>query len=157
MTNKLFAPLIISQVDGPTEMEQLGRQLSRDCPAGTRLHLQGNLGAGKTTLVRGFLRGLDYQGKVKSPTFTLIEPYELAGVTVYHFDLYRLNDPLELEAIGLRDYFDGEGICLFEWPEKAEDLLGKPDVLIRIAIMDDSREVTLQAMTARGTHLLQAF
>ena len=138
-------------------MEQLGRQLSTDCLAGTILYLQGDLGAGKTTLVRGFLRGLDYQGKVKSPTFTLIEPYELPGVSVYHFDLYRLNDPLELEAIGLRDYFDGEGICLFEWPEKAAAVLDTPDVMIKIEILEESREVSLQPMTSRGNNLLQQF
>ena len=106
-------------------MEEIGRQLGQSCPQGSRLYLQGDLGAGKTTLVRGFLRAKGYQGKVKSPTYTLVEPYELQGVNIFHFDLYRLNSAEELEGIGFRDYFDGESISLVEWPEKAESLLEK--------------------------------
>ncbi len=136
-------------------MQKLGRQVATHCPLGSKLYLQGELGAGKTTFIRGFLRGKDYQGKVKSPTYTLVEPYKLSQVTVFHFDLYRINDPLELEAIGLRDYFDGEAICLVEWPEQASELLGIPDVLIRIDIQARQRELSLQANTEVGSNILK--
>ncbi len=136
-------------------MQQLGRQVATHCPLGSKLYLQGELGAGKTTFIRGFLRGKDYQGKVKSPTYTLVEAYELPQATVFHFDLYRINGPLELEAIGLRDYFDGEGICLVEWPERASALLGNPDVLIHIGIQARQRELSLQANTEVGSDILK--
>lgn len=138
-------------------MQQLGQQLAGNCPAGSRLYLQGELGTGKTTLVRGFLLGMGYQGKVKSPTYTLVEPYELTQAIVYHFDLYRIHDPLELEAIGLRDYFDGEAICLVEWPEKAAELLAEPDVMIQIEGQQTQREVTLLAASNPGKTILESF
>ena len=137
-------------------MQQLGQQLAGNCPSGSRLYLQGQLGTGKTTFVRGFLLGMGYQGKVNSPTYTLVEPYELTQATVYHFDLYRIHDPLELEAIGLRDYFDGEAICLVEWPEKAAQLLGEPDVMIHIEHRQALRDVTLRAVSNPGKIILES-
>jgi len=136
-------------------MENLGRSLAAASPTGSRIYLQGELGAGKTTWVRGFLRGLDHKGNVKSPTYTLVESYQLHGQSIHHLDLYRINDPDELEAIGLREYLDGSGICLVEWPERAEDRLPEPDLLIRIEIAGRGREVTLTACSTTGTRILQ--
>ena len=132
------------------EMERFGSQLASVSSPAMSIYLQGNLGAGKTTLARGFLRGLGFLEKVKSPTYTLLEPYIINGQSVYHFDLYRLNDPLELESIGWRDYFDGQGICLVEWPEKASDLLGEPDINILIEINALERKLELQASPDKG-------
>lgn len=121
------------------------------------IHLCGELGAGKTTYVRGFLRGMGYKGVVKSPTYTLVESYEQLKTIVYHFDLYRLNDPFELENIGIRDYFEKEVICLIEWPEKAGTLLPPPDLKIEIAYYtDEQRKLTVTALSDRGRHVVQA-
>lgn len=136
-------------------MEDLGRCLAAACPAGGRIYLQGDLGAGKTTWVRGFLRGLDYTGKVKSPTYTLVESYRLHDINIHHLDLYRVNDPEELEAIGLRDYMDGSGICLVEWPERGGDLMDKPDIRVQIDIDGSGREVVLDACSAVGQQILR--
>jgi tRNA threonylcarbamoyladenosine biosynthesis protein TsaE len=141
-------------VDTAEAMEELGSQLGKACLQGTRLYLQGDLGAGKTTLVRGFLRALGYEGKVKSPTYTLVEPYEIENLSIFHFDLYRLERAEELEGIGFRDYFDGEGISLVEWPEKAESVLEEPDLKIMISITDNSRQLELQAVSPKGKDLL---
>src|SRR5579863_4829160 len=110
--------MVTYDITTPSEMEQLGAQLAKACPSKIIIFLQGPLGAGKTTLTRGFLRALGYTGAVKSPTYTLVEPYELGGQRIFHFDLYRLNDPAELEFIGIDDYFNEEAICLVEWPER---------------------------------------
>jgi tRNA threonylcarbamoyladenosine biosynthesis protein TsaE len=144
------------QIDRPEAMEALGSQLGQHCPQGARLYLQGDLGAGKTTLVRGFLWGRGHEGKVKSPTYTLVEPYELQDGEIFHFDLYRLHDAEELEHIGYRDYFDGSGIVLVEWPEKAASLLDEPDLLIIIKMLADSRSLELQANSPKGQDLLLA-
>jgi len=136
-------------------MEKLGGCIARHCPAGAKVFLQGALGAGKTTLVRGFLRELGYCGVVKSPTYTLIEPYEIKGNITYHFDLYRLNVPEELELIGLRDYFDHDSICLVEWPEKAGTRLGVPDLMIHIEDREGHRQVSLDAQGPQGHAILK--
>jgi len=146
--------LVHRQIDTPEAMELFGGQLAKNCGKGTCVYLQGELGAGKTTLVRGFLRGKAYEGKVKSPTYTLVEPYELADTTVFHFDLYRVNDPDELDYFGFRDYFDGESIVLLEWPEKAAPVLDEPDLLIFIKLSADTRLLILEAKTALGQQLL---
>jgi len=136
-------------------MEALGAKVARSCPPGTKLFLQGELGAGKTTFVRGFLRQLGFKGAVKSPTYTLIEPYDLAGKIIYHFDLYRLNFPDELEHIGLRDYFDPDAICLVEWPEKAGTRLGLADMVIQFEFLETGRKLALEAKTPAGEMLIQ--
>jgi tRNA threonylcarbamoyladenosine biosynthesis protein TsaE len=141
-------------LDTAAAMEKFGAQLGQHCPAGSKLYLQGELGAGKTTLVRGFLRARAYQGTVKSPTYTLVEPYEFAHTKVFHFDLYRLRDADELENIGFRDYFDGAGICLVEWPEKAAALLQTPDLSININILAQGRSLDVLAHTSSGKDLL---
>lgn len=135
-------------------MEALGTRLAPMLADGTVVFLSGELGAGKTTLVRGILRGLGQAGAVKSPTYTLVEPYRLAGRTIYHFDLYRLNDPEELEFLGLRDYLSGSGICLIEWPERGAGVLAEADLEIAIERSPDGRVVRMHAHTPRGTAAL---
>jgi tRNA threonylcarbamoyladenosine biosynthesis protein TsaE len=105
--------------------------------------LEGELGAGKTTLVRGILRGLGWRGNVKSPTYTIVEPYELDGVNLYHFDLYRLADAEELDYLGLREML-GHGMLFFEWPERGEGFLPQPDCVIRIDHKERGRALTIE-------------
>lgn len=139
----------------PEETERLGGLLAETARPGSSVHLSGDLAAGKTTLVRGFLRALGYPGRVVSPTYTLVEPYETARFPVHHFDLYRLKDPGELETLGFRDYFDGGSVCLVEWPERGVPLLAAPDLDIRLAIRGPARLVTLRAGTPAGTAWLE--
>lgn len=133
------------------EMEALGARLAAHYPSGI-VYLQGELGAGKTTLVRGWLCALGHQGKVKSPTYTLIEPYDLSGRRIYHFDLYRLTDPHELENIGMRDYFRPDALCLIEWPERGGFLLPAPDLRITIEHQGEQRRVRLEEGIAITNH-----
>jgi tRNA threonylcarbamoyladenosine biosynthesis protein TsaE len=123
--------------------------------AGAFIALHGELGAGKTTLVRHLLRALGAQGRIKSPTYAVVEPYELAGGPAWHFDFYRFNDAREWEDAGFRDIFAGPGLKLAEWPEKAAALLPPADLDIHIRLREDEhREVTVRAHTARGRELL---
>ena len=141
----------------PTDaaMQNLGNALSRCCPNGSILYLQGDLGAGKTTLTRGFLRGLGYSGNVKSPTYTLVEPYQLGQTSLFHFDLYRLTDPEELELIGIRDYTVANAICIFEWLERGKSCLPAADLICMIAHQLEQRSVTLIANSEIGTGILR--
>ena len=117
--------------------------------------LHGDLGAGKTTLVRHLLRALGAEGRIKSPTYAVVEPYELPGLDAWHFDFYRFDDPREWEDAGFRDLFAGAGLKLAEWPEKAAALLPAADLDIHIEVAEDERRhVTLRANTARGRELL---
>jgi len=129
--------------------------MSRLAP-GSLIFLRGSLGAGKTSFVRGCLRQAGYQGAVKSPTFTLVEPYALPGGRVYHFDLYRLNDPEELEWMGIRDYLETEAICFMEWPERGEGYLPKPDLDIELLYAGSGRRARLRGDSPRGLALLAA-
>jgi tRNA threonylcarbamoyladenosine biosynthesis protein TsaE len=118
--------------------------------------LHGDLGAGKTTLVRHLLRALGVQGRIKSPTYAVVEPHEVRGLAIWHFDFYRFNDPREWEDAGFRDLFASQGLKLAEWPEKAAALIPAADVAIYIEALDeDARQVTLRAHTPLGHHLLQ--
>lgn len=132
----------------------LGAALSRALAPGLVIWLEGDLGSGKTTLVRGVLRGLGYGGNVKSPTYTLVELYAISRLNLYHFDFYRFNDPREWVDAGFRDYFNAESVCLVEWPEKAGNLLPSPDLRIRLEIQDSGRLVDIEANSEAGEKCL---
>jgi tRNA threonylcarbamoyladenosine biosynthesis protein TsaE len=109
-----------------------GQQLAAQLSAGMTVFLEGTLGAGKTTITRGILQGFGHSGAVKSPTYTLVEPYEQLLPMVYHFDLYRLGDPEELEYMGIRDYFTSRSLCIVEWAERGQGVLPEPDVVVSL-------------------------
>lgn len=117
--------------------------------------LSGDLGAGKTTLARGMLRGLGYGGKVKSPTFTLVELYKVSSLYLYHFDFYRIDDPQELADAGFRDYFNADSVCLIEWPEKAAAGLPVADVTISMRVEDSGRRLEIFADTEAGRRCVE--
>lgn len=112
-----------------------GQAFSQQLEGGSIVYLHGDLGAGKTTFVRGVLQGLGYTGKVKSPTYTLVESYDFTQFSFYHFDLYRFNDEDEWELAGFREYFNPQSVCFVEWPSKAAHLLPTPSITIRIELL----------------------
>lgn len=124
------------------------KKLALQLPEKALIFLNGPLGAGKTTLVRGLLLASGHQGSTKSPTYTLVEPYQLADKKFYHFDLYRLGDPEELEYIGIRDYLDETAICLVEWPEKGIGFMPEADLILNLAYEGEARSITLEASQA---------
>jgi len=128
----------------------LGARLAAAVSPGMTVWLVGDLGAGKTTLTRGLLRGLGFGGRVKSPTYTLVEIYPFSSFNLYHFDLYRFVDPEEWEDAGFREYFNPQSICLVEWPEKGGALLPPPDLEIRLEIIGESRLARLRGRTEEG-------
>lgn len=126
------------------DMMALGEPLAKRFSGGAVVYLSGELGVGKTTLVRGILRALDYSGRVKSPSFGLIESYELEGLTVHHLDLYRLSHGEEITYLGLEDLFEGPTLLLVEWPEKGRGYLPKADFQIQIEDHPDgTRDIQL--------------
>lgn len=134
----------------------LGAALAAQLEPGLVVHLRGDLGAGKTTLARGLIRALGYLGRVKSPTFTLVEPYRFSSLSLYHFDFYRFEDPREWLDAGLNECFDEASVCLVEWPEKAGSSLPAPDLEIRLEHSPgDGRLVWLEGRTEKGRRCLQ--
>jgi tRNA threonylcarbamoyladenosine biosynthesis protein TsaE len=140
----------VLQLMSEGEQETLGARVARACEGPALIFLEGDLGAGKTTLARGFLRGLGHRGAVKSPTYTLIEPYEIDGRKVYHLDLYRVADPGELEYLGLREMLSENATLLIEWAERGEGWLPPPDLRVLIRHCGQGREVQLDAFTPVG-------
>lgn len=136
-----------------SETIALGAKMASALSGGEIIFLQGELGAGKTTFVRGLLNALGHSGNVKSPTYTLVEPYSITGHDVYHFDLYRINDPEELEAMGIRDYCDGKAICLFEWPEQGADVLPEADITLFLSHISSGREVEIKSNSVTGENI----
>lgn len=140
--------------DETASLDLAGR-LFGHLPAGCLIFLRGNLGAGKTTFVRGYLRAAGFQGAVKSPTFTLVEEYALSDQTLFHFDLYRLNDPEELEWMGIRDYLHPDATCFIEWPERGCGILPEPDLEIALHIEGPAaRRAEISASTKKGLDIL---
>ncbi|MDM7859062.1 tRNA (adenosine(37)-N6)-threonylcarbamoyltransferase complex ATPase subunit type 1 TsaE [Alteromonas sp. ASW11-36] len=148
-------------VENTEATDQVAQQLATAIQAVAKfpliIYLRGDLGAGKTTFSRGLIGGLGHSGRVKSPTYTLVEPYDLPDFSVYHFDLYRLADPEELEFMGIRDYLQQRSICLFEWPDKGAQHLADADLSINIDMdisSDSLRQINFTAESQLGEYLL---
>ena len=135
-------------------MEALGAEVARVVPRGSSIYLVGPLAAGKTTFARGYVRECGHRGAVKSPTFTLVETYELAAATVHHFDLYRIAAAAELEFIGIEDYFDDGADILVEWAERGAGVLPDADLVLTITPAGMLREIVLEAHSDLGTEAI---
>jgi tRNA threonylcarbamoyladenosine biosynthesis protein TsaE len=133
----------------------LAQRLAARLKPGMVIYLHGDLGAGKTTFVRSVINALGYKGRVKSPTYTLVEPYHIAGLDLRHFDLYRLQDEEEWDSAGFRDEFDGYNIFFIEWPEHAQGLLPQADVVIVFEILPQGRNVEIRGRTPTGRECLE--
>ena len=131
-----------------------GAKLAKVLTPGLAIYLDGELGAGKTTLVRGVLRGLGYAGNVKSPTYTLVELYTVSSLYLYHFDFYRFADPQEWVDAGFREHFNPDTVCFVEWPEKAGVFLPTPDLRIVLSVVDEGRSLQIKAETEAGKKCL---
>ncbi len=153
-------PPIVKTALWPNELAtQRFAQALATCPAlgHAFVELRGDLGAGKTTLVRYLLQALGVTGRIKSPTYAVVEPYELPGLNVWHFDFYRFSDPREWEEAGFRDIFASPGLKIAEWPDQAAPCLPLADLVLQLAVLDaESRQVTLTAPTSIGIALLEA-
>jgi len=137
------------------DTQNLGELIAKFIQAPTTCYLIGDLGVGKTRLVRAVVQSLGYDGNVKSPTYTLVEPYQFDNVRVYHFDLYRLSDPEELEYLGIRDYFDHDSISLIEWPERGRGCLDESDISITLEFFGSGRRCCIQSQSSKGNNLLE--
>jgi tRNA threonylcarbamoyladenosine biosynthesis protein TsaE len=146
---------LAAHLDDEAATLELGARLAGVLRGGLKIYLSGELGAGKTTLVRGLLRALGYRGRVKSPTFALVELYKLSRIELYHFDFYRFEDPREWIDAGFREAFDTTAVCLVEWPEKAAGQLPPADLRIRLEHADVGRYMRLAADTDEGRQCLE--
>ena len=138
------------ELAGEESMVAFGRRIAEASKGWGIIYLEGDLGAGKTTLSRGILRGFGHGGAVKSPTYTLVEPYEMEDSNIYHFDLYRLGDPEELDFLGVREYFGPHALCLVEWPVRGKGFLPAADIEIRISYQPESRVVRVEPLSEHG-------
>ncbi len=149
-----MSPPFLLELPDEASTLALGADLGRALAPGLTIWLQGNLGAGKTTLTRGLLRELGFVGRVKSPTYTVVELYSFPRFNLYHFDLYRFAEPDEWEDAGFRDYFNPTSICLVEWPDKGGGLLPPPDVTVELDFREsgdvDGRSVRIEGFTEAG-------
>ncbi|MEI6858966.1 MAG: tRNA (adenosine(37)-N6)-threonylcarbamoyltransferase complex ATPase subunit type 1 TsaE [Shewanella sp.] len=141
-------------LDNEQDTVELGERLAQIIIPPLVLNLSGELGAGKTTLSRGLIQALGHEGTVKSPTYALVEPYELNGIELFHFDLYRLHDPEELEYMGIRDYFSDNSVCIIEWPERGYGVMPMADISIEIKYVGSSRTVEITSGSIKGQVLL---
>jgi tRNA threonylcarbamoyladenosine biosynthesis protein TsaE len=152
---KTATPITVT-LENEEDTLALGGRLATGLQDSCRLYLHGDLGAGKTTLVRGLLRGLGFEGRVKSPTFSLVEPYEFSSLSLYHFDFYRFDEPGELRDSGLLEHFDGPAVCIVEWPARAGPQLPPPDLEIDLLPREGGgRSAVLVARSHRGEHWLE--
>ncbi len=142
------------RLEGEAAQDAFGRRIAMLLSPPCVIYLQGDLGTGKTSLIRGLLRGLGHVGPVRSPTYTLLEPYELQSIYLYHLDLYRLADPEELELLGLRDLLEPQSVLCVEWPERGRGVLPQPDLTIRIEHAAEARVLDLVAGSPHGAELL---
>jgi tRNA threonylcarbamoyladenosine biosynthesis protein TsaE len=138
------------KLPSPESTLRLGEALAAGVAPGRVLFISGDLGAGKTTLVRGLLRGLGYSGRAKSPTYALVEPYTLSSLDLYHFDFFRFKDRSEWLNSGFREHFNPGSVCVVEWPEKAGDLLSPPDLHIRLDFDGEARRARLEGLSEAG-------
>lgn len=152
----MIAQHVFSSVN-EAELFALANKMAAAIPEeGVVIYLEGDLGAGKTTFSRGFIQALGHQGAVKSPTYTLLEPYLDLQPPVFHFDLYRLADPEELEYIGIRDYLEQAAVFIFEWPSCGQGFIPQADILLQIQLAtEDTRKITMQSYSEKGELLRQ--
>src|SRR5881398_3394967 len=129
---------------------RVGRALAAGIAPGLVLHLSGELGTGKTTLVRGLLRSLGITGPIKSPSYAWVEPYTISSLDLYHFDFYRFGDRNAWLSSGLREYFRPDAVCIVEWPERAGSLLSPPDLAIQLSYQGEARQASIEAQSAEG-------
>ncbi|MEP7061944.1 MAG: tRNA (adenosine(37)-N6)-threonylcarbamoyltransferase complex ATPase subunit type 1 TsaE [Betaproteobacteria bacterium] len=153
-----MTPITLELADA-VATERAGRALATALHGGMLVELHGDLGAGKTTLARGVLRGMGHEGAVKSPTYAVVEHYEFSSLYLYHFDFYRFADPSEWELAGFSEYFRDDALCIVEWPENVAGLLPPPDLSLALSMHDDAapgRRLVAHAGTPAGMRALRA-